>query len=454
MNFFNAKSKKKCSSRVINNRRKIRNYSLKTHNNEAECLTQSDENLLNSQLKKNFKIINNENDEKEKIQNNYFTKENENLNDNYINKNDNNKTYKDPKSSNINNINNASNFNNFFNIQIKNYESYLTIAEEIKKSLFEEWKNKLQVSQSEVFSVSAAAKIDIDKKNRRGASLKKDSKSNLIINAQKKVSLDNLNELSEAHVKKKINVNNNNSSNNINGNNNLENNKNIPFLNIMKIENKPDSSTADKLNSIENTNNSSIHNNKSSKTIIYTNNKSSKILKSLKNSELNPIQNHDQNLNGIPRINSSTNKLKNSDALAFLVIDDNLYIRESVRRLLQMSLKNLLKKDLVKKDFQIFEGADGIDALKLLIDPVIGSRVRGMFIDENMEYLNGSETIRIVRKFQSLNKIQKFNIATVTAFEDSVTRSVILQAGVDEILPKPLSKNNVEDFFKKYPINE
>lgn len=144
----------------------------------------------------------------------------------------------------------------------------------------------------------------------------------------------------------------------------------------------------------------------------------------------------------------------NHDSLVFLVIDDNLYIRNSVKNVLKSTLKILKKKKLIKKEYEIFDGGDGVDALKYLIDPNIGSRVKGIFIDENMEYLNGSETIKIIRKFQDLNKVHKFNIATVTAFEDADTRATILEAGVDEIYPKPLSKAHLEDFFNKFPIKE
>ena len=69
-----------------------------------------------------------------------------------------------------------------------------------------------------------------------------------------------------------------------------------------------------------------------------------------------------------------------------------------------------------------------------------------------MEYMNGSEAIRIIRKLQTLNKIHKFNIATFTAFEDNITKNNILQAGVDEIYSKPLRKENIIDYFGRYPI--
>lgn len=137
------------------------------------------------------------------------------------------------------------------------------------------------------------------------------------------------------------------------------------------------------------------------------------------------------------------------------MIDDNLHIRNSEKNLLNVFLKNWKKNNQNSKlNFDIIDGGDGIDALKLAIDPILSSRIKGIFIDENMEYMNGSEAIKIIRKLQSLNKIPKFNIATVTAFEDAVTKGSIMQAGVDQIYPKPFSKNHLSDFFNKFPFDK
>jgi len=146
----------------------------------------------------------------------------------------------------------------------------------------------------------------------------------------------------------------------------------------------------------------------------------------------------------------------NENSFIYIIIDDNLYIRNCLKRLLDVFFKNWKKKNPSEKiDIEILEGADGIDALKYVIDPNFSSRIKGIFIDENMEYLNGSEAVKIIRRFQNLNKISKlFQIATVTAFEDSITKSNILSAGVDEIYQKPIEKRHIEDFFKKFPIKK
>ena len=60
-----------------------------------------------------------------------------------------------------------------------------------------------------------------------------------------------------------------------------------------------------------------------------------------------------------------------------------------------------------------------------------------------MEFLNGSEAVRIIRKLEYGNKIQKYPIVSITAFDDPETRKSIMNSGVDSILSKPCTKNEL-----------
>ena len=53
---------------------------------------------------------------------------------------------------------------------------------------------------------------------------------------------------------------------------------------------------------------------------------------------------------------------------------------------------------------------------------MIGKKIKCIFIDENMDYLNGSETIKIIRKLQNMNKINSYNIVSITALEDNESK--------------------------------
>jgi response regulator RpfG family c-di-GMP phosphodiesterase len=110
------------------------------------------------------------------------------------------------------------------------------------------------------------------------------------------------------------------------------------------------------------------------------------------------------------------------------------------------------KTDNMDFEYTILLGEDGIDALKFVIDPLLSSRIKGIFTDENMEFMNGSESIRIIRNLQRMKKISYFNICTITAFEDKETAMGIKFTGVDEILKKPLKKLQLEDYFVRFPF--
>lgn len=120
--------------------------------------------------------------------------------------------------------------------------------------------------------------------------------------------------------------------------------------------------------------------------------------------------------------------------------------------MISITLGKLKETKKLKYKFEIIEGTDGIDALKFIIDRGIVSKIKAIFIDENMEYLNGSESVKIIRKLQSLNKVSKFSIASVTAFEDLAMKEIIKNSGMDEVYSKPLSKSQLLEFFDKYKI--
>ena len=153
------------------------------------------------------------------------------------------------------------------------------------------------------------------------------------------------------------------------------------------------------------------------------------------------------------RSKNSISKSKSyDDSFVFLIIEDNVNISSIQKNLLKITLDKMKKTQKLEFDYTIIVGEDGIDALKFVIDPLLSSRIKGIFTDENMEFMNGSESIKIIRNLQKLNKISYFNICTVTAFEDKATANVIKFMGVDEILKKPLSKSQLEEYFVKYPF--
>lgn len=152
------------------------------------------------------------------------------------------------------------------------------------------------------------------------------------------------------------------------------------------------------------------------------------------------------------RSDNLQNSKSYDDSFVFLIIEDNINISEIQKNLLRIVLENMKKTQNLDFDYKILVGEDGIDALKFVIDPLLSTRIKGIFTDENMEFMNGSESIKIIRNLQKLNKISHFNICTVTAFEDKATAMGIKFNGVDKILKKPLNKSQLEEYFVKFPF--
>ena len=64
--------------------------------------------------------------------------------------------------------------------------------------------------------------------------------------------------------------------------------------------------------------------------------------------------------------------------------------------------------------------------------------------------MKGSEAVRIIRKMEKDNKINKFHIVSLTAFEDDYYKNLILDSGVNSIIPKPCSKSDLTKILNNY----
>jgi len=79
-----------------------------------------------------------------------------------------------------------------------------------------------------------------------------------------------------------------------------------------------------------------------------------------------------------------------------LVVDDNQFIRYSIKNILCEIFKEF------KKDFQILEGWDGIDTLKYIMDDQKNNNlIKCLITDELMEFVDGSLSISILKQLES-----------------------------------------------------
>jgi CheY-like chemotaxis protein len=119
-----------------------------------------------------------------------------------------------------------------------------------------------------------------------------------------------------------------------------------------------------------------------------------------------------------------------------LLVDDNHFVNQATMRV----LKNVLKE--AGSDIEIIVGTDGSDIVHHVIqDQSKGNEIKCILTDENMEYLNGSEAIRIVRNLENRQKVKFVNIISVTSNEDSYCIQEITRAGAQIVLNKPLTKS-------------
>lgn len=121
-----------------------------------------------------------------------------------------------------------------------------------------------------------------------------------------------------------------------------------------------------------------------------------------------------------------------------LVIDDVPEIRKTLANLI---IRILNRSNL--NNIDIIKGEDGIDMVKILIESQRDkSKILCVFIDENMNYMNGSEAIKIVREFQRNGKIKPVYICRVSG--DDYYNINGTEIGPDYTISKPSPEGDVK----------
>ena len=116
------------------------------------------------------------------------------------------------------------------------------------------------------------------------------------------------------------------------------------------------------------------------------------------------------------------------------MVDDNKIIRTSFCKILRKVL------DGSKIDYNIITAEDGIDTLRLVKLDQIQNKIKCIFTDEYMNYLNGSNTIRIIKELESDNKINKILLVTISSSEDDMSTLKFINSGADMVISKPCSE--------------
>ena len=138
-------------------------------------------------------------------------------------------------------------------------------------------------------------------------------------------------------------------------------------------------------------------------------------------------------------LSSSINSI-NEKYSKILVVDDNTLIRKGIVNLIKKVLS-----ELKINDFEIVELTDGIDLLyAIMMDKT--SKIKCVFSDECMEYLNGSEAVRLIRKMEKNYRIPYYYLVAITVLHEDRR---LLDSGFNYIIPHP---NSYSEFF--YILNK
>lgn len=133
-------------------------------------------------------------------------------------------------------------------------------------------------------------------------------------------------------------------------------------------------------------------------------------------------------------------------AQKILIVDENPIIAQSTKRIFQI----IFEENNI--DLEVIACYDGFDMIRVYLnEEVTGlSNLKFIIVDENMEYLNGSEGIKFIRIFEKRKDLKKTKIFSVCSNLDEYMSEKIYQAGADKLLYKPLTRLSVQNLLKDY----
>ncbi len=87
--------------------------------------------------------------------------------------------------------------------------------------------------------------------------------------------------------------------------------------------------------------------------------------------------------------------------------------------------------------FSNFIRSDGLDVIKIFLNNEIKDRIKLIITDENMDYFNGSEMIKFIRKTEKLLKLNRIKIASVSSKDEQRHKDYLMDCGADFVFSKP-----------------
>lgn len=131
-----------------------------------------------------------------------------------------------------------------------------------------------------------------------------------------------------------------------------------------------------------------------------------------------------------------------------IICDDDFYCLDSIKKLIERILDN----HNCNEKYKIITLKDGIDLINFCINAYENKiEIKLIFSDENMTYLNGSSTLKILNEINS--KLNYFNdsfyILTALNNKDIINQ---IKKNCKDVLNKPINLSKLELIFKKNKI--
>jgi len=140
-------------------------------------------------------------------------------------------------------------------------------------------------------------------------------------------------------------------------------------------------------------------------------------------------------------VNDIVEKKENEILPKILVIEDNQMISKSI-------INNL--KAITNGKYNILLGVDGIDTLKFVMDDQFeGNQIKLIITDENMQFMNGSESLRILKNLEFSGKIKGTKIVVSTTLIDSSMNDYFIKLGVFKVIDKAFEKSKMKQLLQE-----
>ena len=124
----------------------------------------------------------------------------------------------------------------------------------------------------------------------------------------------------------------------------------------------------------------------------------------------------------------------------FIVVDDNLVNRRLASRLVKIAFNKL---NLNPKIIDFSNGQICINEIKKLRER--NETILGILLDHHMPVMTGKEAAKMIRNNEIVNGFAKIPIFGFTADTTKDIRAEMLNSGMDDVLPKPISMRHLEE---------